>query len=447
MSAVLRLVLMYFAATPLQRGLSAIGLIFILVGAVSRVFVSGSVFTAASYGPDAGMAAILLLSLPWFGMLLLVAATTLMPAIVERLAVGRSTGVLPGGRARLLASMLLAAGVLSSIVACEATVAFIDFQIEASYMTVFYRTLFMAFIDFGLIYAAIWLVTKTNGVWRLAGVLWIVVSIGIPLRYIGGIPALSPLEGFGLASWIVFGSLVLSGGRVRRSFRNAIGHTRVAFRRLLPATSYRPGHELDLMLGTTHPWFVAIGQIVPIAVMAILIREPRVWLAVLMMFSAMAGAVACQAGHRSRQIWLKLDVTRDVMARQVESAFWRYNAPALGVLVLVFLALSVLAGFDSIEIGFGVTLLILGCTACTYLGLMITRELGWFEASLCILTMAALVIAAIGAMRGNFLVAIQLEALLLALTILFRWLAMSRWAGLDWMRCRAERHLGARSSA
>ncbi|MGD8340523.1 MAG: hypothetical protein PVH89_07045, partial [Gammaproteobacteria bacterium] len=252
MSAVLRLVLMYFAATPLQRGLSAIGLIFILVGAVSRVFVSGSVFTAASYGPDAGMAAILLLSLPWFGMLLLVAATTLMPAIVERLAVGRSTGVLPGGRARLLASMLLAAGVLSSIVACEATVAFIDFQIEASYMTVFYRTLFMAFIDFGLIYAAIWLVTKTNGVWRLAGVLWIVVSIGIPLRYIGGIPALSPLEGFGLASWIVFGSLVLSGGRVRRSFRNAIGHTRVAFRRLLPATSYRPGHELDLVLGTTH---------------------------------------------------------------------------------------------------------------------------------------------------------------------------------------------------
>lgn len=45
------------------------------------------------------------------------------------------------------------------------------------------------------------------------------------------------------------------------------------------------------MLGLSRPWIVALGQIVPIAVMAVLIPESRIWLVVLMLFGAIAGAI------------------------------------------------------------------------------------------------------------------------------------------------------------
>ena len=436
MRPVLRLVLTYFTATPIHVGLSAAGLLCILFGAIGRLFLPRSLVEAAMRGPDAGMLAILTLGLPWLGLLLLVAATILMPAIVERLARGRSFRVLPGASRALFVSMLLTVGILSLIVAIEATVAFLDFRLEVPYATVFYRTLFMAFVDFGLIYAAVWLVAKTNGVWRLAGVLWIVISITIPLRYVGGIPEVSPLEAIGLASWIVVGALLLSGGHMGHSFRDATSRMVAMSQRLAPATRYRAGSELDLMLGMTQPWVIAIGQLVPIAAMAVLIRNSEIWLLVLMVFGAMAGAVTSRAASRSRGFWLRIGLTREQIVRRVEQSFWRYNARSLVVLLAVYIGLGVFAGFAPAQIVHGVILLVLGCAACTYLGLMITRELGWFETGLCILTEFALVIAAFATMQQAFLVTVQLELLLVGLVIAYRILALSRWTALDWMQCR-----------
>jgi len=112
---------------------------------------------------------------------------------------------------------------------------------------------------------------------------------------------------------------------------------------------------------------------------------------------------------------------------------------------VLYLALGVYADARPALIGHGMLLLVLGCTTCTYLGLMITRGLGWFESSLCILTLIALVIAAVATMRPAFDVTIELEILLAVLAVAYRNMAYARWSALDWMRCRPEieaRHAG-----
>lgn len=438
MRAVLRLVWTYFTATRLMQGLSATGLACILIGLAWYLVIPRWQIVQAMQGIDATVLGATVLVLPWLGLLLMLAATVLMPAIVERVTLGRSVWVLPGGRMRLLASVVLTAVLLAVIVATEATASFLNFNLATTSSRIFYRTFLMAFIDFGLIYMAVWLVGKTNGVWRLAGVLWIIVSITIPLRYVGGIPAFSPLEWFGLASWGVFAAMLLSGGRVRHAFRGLRAAVTDIARRASPAVPYRAGRELDLMLGMTQPWLVALGQIVPIAVMAVLIRESRIWLVILMIFSAIAGGITSQAASRARRLWLMYDWTREEIIRHVEQAFWRYNGWALAVLLVLYLALAIYADLPLLLIGHGLLLLVLGCTACTYLGLMITRGLGWFESILCILTLVALVIAAVATITERFTLAGELEVLLAVLATAYRFMALSRWSALDWMRCRPE---------
>jgi hypothetical protein len=446
MRAVLRLVWTYFTATPLIRGLSATGLVFTLYGVGGHLLMPRFSLRRALMGTTFGWEALVII-LPFLGLILLLAASALMPAIVERIALGRSVWLFPGGRLRLLASMVLTALLLSLLVASQTIVVFADYSIAAIRNPLFYRTLLMAFIDFGLVYTAIWLVGKTSGVWRLIGSLWVVISITVPVRFLGGGPfePFSPLEGLGLAGWFAFAALLLFGGRIRHGFRGIRGGVARIARRASPAASYRAGKELDLMLGITHPWIVALGQIIPIAVMAILITEARVWLAILILFGAVAGAITSQAASRGRRLWLRYGWNREAIVHQVERAFWRYNARSLAVLLVLYLALALYAGFSQVLIGHGLILLVLGFTVCTYLGLMITRGLGWFESSLCILTVSSLVVAAIATMRDIFTVAIEIEILLVALTIAYRYMALSRWSALDWMRCRSE--IQARSAA
>jgi hypothetical protein len=370
-----------------------------------------------------------------------------MPAIAERIALGRSVWVLPGGRLRLLTSMLLTALLLALLVAMQTVTVFADYSFQTARSPLFYRTLLMAFIDFGLIYTAIWLVGKTSGIWRLMGTLGVVISITIPIRFLGGGPfeRFSFLEGLGLAGWFIVAALLLYGGRIRHGFRRMRDIAARILRRAVPVVRYRSGNELDLMLGITHPWIVALGQVIPIAVMGILIREPRVWLAVLILFGAIAGAITSQAASRGRRLWLFYDWNRKKLVQQVERAFWRYNARSLAVLLALYVALSIVADFPEILIGHGLILLVLGFTACTYLGLMITRGLGWFESSLCILTMSSLILAAIATMRDFFQIVIEIELLLVGLTIAYRYIAFLRWSAIDWMRCRPE--IQARAAA
>jgi hypothetical protein len=205
------------------------------------------------------------------------------------------------------------------------------------------------------------------------------------------------------------------------------------------------------MLGTTRPWIVALGQAIPIGIMVWLVPYPPIWIMFLVTFSAIAGAITSQAAARSRRLWLQYDWTREELRRRVEWAYWRYNAWSLGCLLVIYVGLMSFAGtrggyeglvafeaFDRQAISWSLALIALGGIACTYLGLMITRGLGWFESALGILTMLALVLAAFAILRQQFLAAIELQAVLAALSVTYAYIARRRWRTIDWMQCRLE---------
>jgi len=437
MSAVARLVFTYFTPTPLMRALVVLGLALVVAGIAG--YASIPVWTLGNGMRSEGLVLqALVLGLPWLGLILLLAASALMPAMVERMALGRLICVLPGGRGRLLASIVLPAALLAVLTGAAAAAAFVRFVAEPEYTRIFYRTILMAFVDFGLIYAAIWLVGKTSGVWRLAGLFWVVVSIAIPVRYLNGIPPLSPLEGLGLAAWLAFGVVILSGGRARHVLRRLRARTAAAAGRCLPSPRYAAGAEIDLFLGISRPWVIALGQVIPIAVMVPFVAERRIWIVFLIIFSAISGAVTSQAAARSRRLWLRYDWRREQFFGRVERAYWRYNAHSLAVLLLLFVAFGMYAELPIATLLPGVALVAFGCTVFNYLGLMITRGLGWFESVLCIVTMTALGLAALALAHETTALAVEIELLLAGLAAAYWLIARARWSRLDWMRSRLE---------
>jgi hypothetical protein len=146
----------------------------------------------------------------------------------------------------------------------------------------------------------------------------------------------------------------------------------------------------------------------------------------------------------SRRFWLRYDWTREDVRRHVERAYWRYNAWSIGVLLLIYAGLASYAGYlDRQAIALSFSLIVLGGIACTYLGLIITRGLGWFEAALGVLTMAALVLAAFAIVREQYVAAIELEAVTAVLGIAYALIARRRWQALDWLECRIDTPLRA----
>jgi hypothetical protein len=177
------------------------------------------------------------------------------------------------------------------------------------------------------------------------------------------------------------------------------------------------------------------------------IEAPSVWLFYLTIFSALSGAITSLAATRSRALWLRAHWTRGELFARVEAAFWRHNSYTLGVLLIVLVAIGTYLGLSTQLLGFGLPLLLLGSAVSTYLGLMMTRGIGWLESVLAVGTMLLLMSTAVYAADpiAAVVTVIALEALLGALALLFRSLAQRRWNNLDWMLCRPE--LGVRASA
>jgi hypothetical protein len=97
----------------------------------------------------------------------------------------------------------------------------------------------------------------------------------------------------------------------------------------------------------------------------------------------------------------------------------------------------------------GLPLLILGTVLSTYLGLMLTQRLRWSESALAVAVMLALMAVAVLAARNaaGLLIVILLESALALTALALRYVARSRWARIDWMRCRPDRALSGRSAA
>jgi hypothetical protein len=427
----------YFTATPLMRGLVVLGLLCAGVGMISYLY-----YPPWTLGTGMRRSPLWLQTVgiwaPWLGLIMLFFASSLLPVIVERLAFGRLILVLPGARIALLVSAIVTAGLIATLTALTGVLAFYYYPNELKPEHIFSRILLVVFSDVSVMYIALWIVAKTRGIWLLIGSLVIAFGIVAPLGLIGraeGVPAVAWL---GIGAWFGFAALLLFGGRLRQKLARSLAALAQLARRLLPRTAYASGTELDLLLGTSQPWLAALGQAVPIVVAAWLFRQHAVWLFFLTLFTAISGAVTSTAAARSRVLWLRNAWTRAELFHRVEIAFWRYNAYPLGVLLLLYVAIGSYLEFSTPLLAFGLPLLALGSVASLYLGLMMTRELRWFEAALGIVTMGLLIMTAvtIGGKALDRITTIELEVALAVLALIYRTIASARWNRLDWMVCR-----------
>ena len=123
----------------------------------------------------------------------------------------------------------------------------------------------MTFSNIGLMYAALWIVGKTRGIWLLLGSLLIALGVIVPVGAIGMPSGVPPMTVAGLLVWVAFAAFVLFGAHARHATSGSAMRFVRTVRKLLPSVSYAAGTELELLLGTTRPWVVAIGQAVPMA--------------------------------------------------------------------------------------------------------------------------------------------------------------------------------------
>jgi len=437
-SAVVRLVWTYFTGTRLGRWLSVAALSAWALGNIGVALAPG--WTLDPTGRLDAQGAFFVF-LPWPAVIAALFASALMPAMLDRMVRGRRLSVLPHGRLRLFASAIGTAGLISLATAGTAALAFYRFPIEIALGAVLVRTFAVAFTTFGFTYLALWILGQVrSGAGQLAAALLVMLSIGLPLTYIDAPTAALPWPvKLGWLGWIAFGAMLLAGPRAASAAAAARRWLGAAGRRFSPRP-YAEGTEESLLLGTSRPWVLAIGQAVPVGIAAGYFKVPTVWLFLFAVFSAIAGAVTSHAAERSRVLWLRNGLTRAELFRRVERAYWHHNGYVLAVLVLLLVGLGSFHDFPTRVLALGLPLVVLGATASFYLGLMMTKGLGVVEILLGVSTMGWLIGTSVAAARTDVdpAAVIGLQAALALIALLYRALAKVRWNELDWMLCRAE---------
>ncbi len=450
MNAVLRLVYTYFAGTTAHKIFSAVGLLL----------------TAVTY--------VLLRTQPQSflqGVLALVAAASLyvgssmMPLTFGRMARAHMSKLLPGARVKLLVSalitvmlaalptpLLFVSGLLTGMGPpghATATAAQIA-QFHQGIVQTFWSSYPTIMLFAAWLYVALWFITsKRNTVGYLQGLIVIAVVLIVPTRNIEEPEALM---------WWDLGQCALTLGGFSVLFllwprlRMVSERWRIGLRSgdRTGSSSRIRGREIDLLLGTSNPWLLAFGQLLPVLLAArIGYYSAAVWLFYPTIFSTVAGAIAGQAAERSRVLWLRGDWSTVQLFAKVEQSFWRHNCCVLGILVILMVAIGSYADLPVMLLATGLPLLILGTVLSTYLGLMLTRGLRLAESVLAIVAMLVLMAVAVLAARnaGDLIKVLLLEFALALAAVALRYVARNRWANIDWMQCRTDRAFTGRAAA
>jgi len=443
--AVLRLVVIYFTGTPLLRGITWLGVIGVVGGCAALLYLPPLLGSQGGPSRFALWQETLLTLLPVAGLLCVVFGASLLPALFARLASSHYVYVLPYGRVKLLVSAFATLALVALVAALTITVYY--YRSPLSLEPVFERAFVVSLLTASLLYVVLWVTGRSNSAMGLlVGSLAAIATLVLPIRFIAW-PS-RPLAMYWVAYallWSVFAAGFLLAPRYKRALG---GLKRTLLSRSAGAT-YDGGGEIDFLIGTTRPWALALGQVIPVLIATYFLngfrREmapsaPSPWLFFLTILSILSGAVASLAATRSRGLWLRAHWTRAELFRRVEDAFWRHNSYALGVLLVMLVVVGTYFSLPTGMLAFGMGLLMLGTALSTYLGLMITTRIGWIDAALAVATMLALMLIAVYVSAPSTPVAeiVAAEALLTAAALIFRHVARRRWASLDWMLCRAD---------
>ncbi|HEX5045719.1 MAG TPA: hypothetical protein VFX89_01265 [Gammaproteobacteria bacterium] len=447
MKAVARLLFVYITGTLWMRAMSALGLTAIVIGTGILAYLPPLV--AQHGGPAQFSLAVetMLSLLPVVGIVALMLGGSLMPTMVSRLAASHYSHVLPHARGKLLASAF-GSVVIIAVVASAAL--WINIPAQMRIIISFERLLAGSLLTYSSVYLALWIASRLRSSLALiVGTFMVLAALVLPLRFMGlMVPLRWALVPFAIL-WSVVAAALLFAPHIRRS---AVGlRTRLqrgtsgAF-----ASTYDGGDEVDLMLGTARPWLIALAQIVPIVLAGYLLgwlfgdarldRKIKLWLGYLTMLTMLSAAATTFAAARSRALWLRAHWTREQLFARIEAAYWKRTCYVLGVLLVAMALVGTYFGLPTRPLAFGLALLVLTATVSTYLGLVITRSLGWAVTALALGGILALLATAwyVADTATPTSTIVSLEAGLAALAVALRSVAKRRWLGLDWMLSRPE---------
>jgi hypothetical protein len=445
MRAVARLLWSYFTGTLLSRAFTIGSLVLFLIA-----------FYVLSTRAKAG-------EMVWvavLGHIALFIGGSLMALMFGRLASSHAIRVLPYGRIKLLVSAFITVVLVSMPSALISPLAYVagssgslgdllkypkllDYSIQMA-LALWTGAILLT----GWLYLAIWFITsQRNMVGFFKGLLVVVILMSVPPREIDDLRLLIAWQVLQIAVvWVVFSAGFLLWPRLKAAFAR---RRHLRFARAASTTRKVAGHEFHLMLGTGNPWLLVGALALPVFFAARFVdQSPAVWLYFLTMFSTVAGAFAGQAAERSRALWLRGDWSREALFAQVERSYWRHNGHGLAALLVLMIAIGLYSNFPGRLLAIGLPLLALGTVLSTYLGLMITRGLGWFEAVLGVVVMVGLMVVAMLAARQRVSVTsvVGVEAALAVLALVLRAETRRRWARIDWMLCRTERVMARRGA-
>jgi hypothetical protein len=433
---VLRLVTVYFTGTRLQRWMSVATLILLTLGILGLWKYSAWLFvgpkTRLSNGSIAFSA--LLSMVPIVGVLTLFFSAALMPSVFGHLARSRQLHVLPYARSKLLVSVVLVLGIVAIMFAVVVEALYASFPIDHG--VVFGKAVAIAALTFSPMYVFVWLISRAKGaLGSLGGAMLIIPCLALPFHFvqIPQPPMRMPLTIGGMIFVVCAGAFLLAP-RWRHWAPSAAPRWRISRPQI--RSRYQSGSELALLVGAARPWVLSAWLIFPIAVATLFITSANIWLCYFMLCSVICGGISSQSVPRSRSLWLRGPWSRSQLLAHLEALHWRQNAYCLGVLLILLVAIGSYLGFRTRLLAIGIPLLLAGAAVGTYLGLMMTRGIGWLDALCAAGTMLLMLGIALYAVDLPTAVLIGLDAAVIGLAIAFRSVAQSRWKQLDWVLCR-----------
>ena len=448
MKAVARLMLAYFTGTRLLFVVTVLGVVCVAGGTAALLYLPPLV---AQHGLPSRFTLAqetAITMLPVAGMLCIVFGASLMPTLCTRLATSHYAHVLPYGRAKLLASAFCTVALVAAVASATASLYYLRTPIPVG--LAFERAFTVSLLAYTLLYIVLWFTGRSRSIGKLVGLAAAIAALALPLRFFA-IPSTS-LVGPWIACALLWAALA-AGFLFAPRIAPVVARLKHSLTERFGGASYRGGgREIDFMLGTENPWPLALGQVVPLLIAGYFLRDyvpvgfapneaaPHPWLFFVTILSVVSGAMTSVAATRSRALWLRAHWTREELFTRVERAFWASTCFPLGVLFLALVGIGSYVAMPTRALAFGLGLVSVGTALSTYLGLLITASIGWRLAVLAVATMLALMIASfyVATPATPAATIVGLEAGLAAVALVYRQLAVRRWARLDWMLCRAD---------
>jgi hypothetical protein len=434
---VLRLLTVYFTGTRLQRWMSLFALILLSLGLLGLWKYSALLLvgprTTLSNGSIAFSA--LVWMAPILGVLALFFSAALMPIVFGHMARAKHLHVLPYGRWKLLISVVLVLAFVAMMFGGVVEALYVSFPIDQG--PVFGKAMAIAALTFSPMYLFVGLINRAKGaLGSLGGAMLIIPCLALPFHFvqIPQPPLRLPLL-IGSAIFVVCAGAFLTAPRWRNWAPS--GMPPWGLPRTRSRSEYRAGSEFALLVGVARPWMLSAWLIFPVGVATLFVRSANIWLCYFMLCSVICGGISSLSVSRSRSLWLRGPWSRSQLLVLLEALYWRQNAYCVTVLLVLLVVIGSYLGFPSSLLAIGIPLLLVGAAIGTYLGLMMTRGIGWLDAMCAACAMLLMLVIALYGVEMPIAVLVGLDVAVVVLAITFRSLAQRRWSRLDWVLCRA----------